>query len=47
MLGWADRSGDQNSKSIESLTWRQTLMIGGAQALALRYHDDRLTQFRV
>jgi len=35
VLGWADRSGDQNSKSIESLTWRQTLMIGGAQALAL------------
>ena len=35
LLGWADRSGDANVKPIESLTWGQTLLIGGAQALAL------------
>lgn len=35
LLGWADRSGDKNVKPIESLTWTQTLAVGGAQALAL------------
>lgn len=35
LLGWADRSGDANVKPIESLSWGQTLLIGGAQALAL------------
>ncbi len=35
VLGWADRSGDQNTKSLESLSWKQTLVIGIAQAFAL------------
>ena len=35
LLGWADRSGDKNIKPVESLTWRQALFVGGAQALAL------------
>lgn len=35
LLGWADRSGGQNSKAVESLTWKQTLMVGIAQAFAL------------
>jgi len=35
LLGWADRSGNKNVKPVESLTWGQTLIVGGAQALAL------------
>jgi undecaprenyl-diphosphatase len=35
LLGWADRSGDANSKPLESITWQQTLLIGFAQAFAL------------
>jgi len=35
LLGWADRSGSHNSKSVESLTWKDTLIIGCAQVLAL------------
>jgi len=35
LLGWADRAGDRNIKPIESLNWQQTLIVGGAQALAL------------
>jgi undecaprenyl-diphosphatase len=35
LLGWADRRGDQNSAPIESLTWKQTLLVGVAQAFAL------------
>ncbi len=35
LLGWADRSGDTNIKPVESLTWRDTLSVGAAQALAL------------
>lgn len=35
LLGWADRSGGQKVKPLEALTWRQTLLIGGAQAFAL------------
>lgn len=35
LLGWADRGGDQNSKPLESITWKQTLMVGMAQAFAL------------
>ena len=35
MLGWADRSGARNAKAMEELTWKQTLIIGLAQAFAL------------
>lgn len=35
LLGWFDRTGDQNSKPMELLTWPQTLMVGVAQAFAL------------
>ena len=35
LLGWADRKGDKNIKPMESLTWKQTLCVGCAQALAL------------
>jgi len=35
LLGWADRSGDQNTKPVESLTWKQALIVGVAQAFAL------------
>ena len=35
LLGWADRGGDKNIKPVESLTWKQTLFVGCAQALAL------------
>lgn len=35
LLGWSDRGGDKNSKPIEDLTWKQTLMVGAAQAFAL------------
>ncbi len=35
LLGWADRSGDQNQKTVEELTWKQTLIVGVAQAFAL------------
>lgn len=34
LLGWADLSGSKQ-RSIEQITWRDVLMIGGAQALAL------------
>ena len=35
LLAWADRKGAQNSAPIESLTWRQTLLVGMAQVFAL------------
>lgn len=35
LLGWADRKGGQNSAPVESLTWKQTLLVGMAQAFAL------------
>lgn len=35
LLGWADRNGDKNTKPLESITWKQTLMVGIAQAFAL------------
>ena len=35
LLGWADRAASSNVKSMDELTWKQTLMVGGAQALAL------------
>ena len=35
LLGWADRKGNQNTKPLESITWKQTLMVGVAQAFAL------------
>lgn len=35
LLGWADRGGDKNNKPLESITWKQTLMVGVAQAFAL------------
>jgi len=35
LLGWADRGGDKNITPMESLTWKQTLFVGCAQALAL------------
>jgi len=35
LLGWADRKGTQNSTPIESLTWKQTILVGMAQTLAL------------
>ncbi|MFQ3247341.1 MAG: undecaprenyl-diphosphatase [Arenicella sp.] len=35
LLGWADRNGAQNSTPVESLTWKQTFLVGMAQAFAL------------
>ena len=35
LLGWADRGGDKNQTQMESLNWKQTLIVGFAQALAL------------
>lgn len=35
ILGWADRAGDKNIKPVNSLTWRQTLLVGIAQIFAL------------
>jgi undecaprenyl-diphosphatase len=35
LLGWADRKGGQNSAPVESLTWKQTFLVGMAQAFAL------------
>lgn len=35
LLGWADRGAEKNVTPMESLNWRQTLFVGGAQALAL------------
>ena len=35
LLGWADHKGNQNTKPLESITWKQTLMVGVAQAFAL------------
>ena len=35
LLGWADRSGHENQKPMEELTWKQTLTVGIAQAFAL------------
>jgi len=35
LLGWADRSANNNVKAMEELTWKQTLMVGIAQAFAL------------
>ena len=34
-LGWADHGADKNIKKLDSLSWKQTLIIGFAQALAL------------
>lgn len=35
VLGWADHKADKNTKTISSLDWKQTLLIGCAQAIAL------------
>ena len=35
LLWWADRSADKNVTEMEELTWKQTLMVGVAQAFAL------------
>ena len=35
LLGWADRKGKTNSKTMEHLNIKQSLLVGGAQALAL------------
>lgn len=35
LLGWADHGGHKNTKVLESITWKQTLMVGVAQAFAL------------
>lgn len=35
VLAWADRGGNRNSKEMTSLSWKDTLIVGGAQALAL------------
>lgn len=35
LLGWADVNAKRNSKTIDSLDWKQTLIVGCAQALAL------------
>lgn len=35
LLGWVDRGGDKNITPMESLSWKQTLFVGCAQALAL------------
>ena len=35
LLGWADRKGKANSKRIGHLNIKQSLLVGGAQALAL------------
>jgi undecaprenyl-diphosphatase len=35
LLGWSDRGGDKNTKPLEDITWKQTLMVGVAQAFAL------------
>ncbi len=35
VLGWADHGAEKNSKTVGQLTWRQTLLVGFAQTLAL------------
>lgn len=35
LLGWADRKGKTNSKTIKQLNLKQSLIVGSAQALAL------------
>lgn len=35
LLGWVDRAGDQNTTPVESLTIKQALLVGAAQAFAL------------
>lgn len=35
LLGWADRKGDKNLKTIKQLNWQQTVLVGCAQAIAL------------
>ncbi|RBP47077.1 undecaprenyl-diphosphate phosphatase [Arenicella xantha] len=35
LLGWADRGGDKNHKPMTKLGWKDTLIVGSAQALAL------------
>ena len=35
LLGWADHGGDKNSKPLESLSWKQAIIVGIAQAFAL------------
>lgn len=35
LLGWADRGGEKNQLAMQQLTWRSTLLVGCAQALAL------------
>jgi undecaprenyl-diphosphatase len=35
LLGWADSSGDKNAEQLASVTLKQSLIVGAAQALAL------------
>lgn len=35
VLGWADQKAEKNTKTIQNLDWRQTLIVGCAQAIAL------------
>ncbi len=35
VLGWADHKAERNTKTIQQLTWQQTLFVGFAQAIAL------------
>ena len=35
LLGWADRKGNTNKKTIAQLDWKQTIFVGCAQAIAL------------
>ncbi len=35
ILGWADHKAEKNTKTITDLDWKQTLLVGCAQALAL------------
>lgn len=35
LLGWADFNASRNTKTIKNLDWKQTLIVGFAQALAL------------
>ncbi len=35
VLGWADQKAEKNTKTIQNLDWRQTLVVGFAQAIAL------------
>lgn len=35
ILGWADHKAEKNTKTISNLDWKQTLIVGFAQAIAL------------